>query len=43
MGLPMLIYFSLHQREFLQQSIRATFSSGILWELPAYGLTVSIS
>jgi len=29
--------------EFLQQSIRATFDSGLLWRLPAYDLAFSIS
>jgi len=43
MGLPMLIYFSLSSSEFLQQSIRATFDSGLLWRLPAYGLIFSFS
>jgi hypothetical protein len=43
MGLPMLIYFALHKSVFLQQSIRATFNSGVLRGLSAYGLTFSIS
>jgi len=43
MGLPMPIYLSLSKSEFLQQSIRATFDSGLLWRLPAYDLTFSIS
>jgi hypothetical protein len=43
MGLPMLIYLSLSSREFLQQSIRATFDGGLLWGLPASDLAFSIS
>ena|SRR5271157_9380 len=43
MGLPMLIYFALHKSEFLQQSIQATFNNKILWGLPTYGHTFSIS
>ncbi len=42
-GSPMLIYFALDESEFLQQSIRATFNSGMLRGLPAYGHTFSTS
>jgi hypothetical protein len=39
----MLFYFALHMSEFLQQSIQATFNSSVLWGLPAFGRTFSIS